>query len=63
MGQLPAPEVVAELRNEQKKSFVEIGKMYGATRQAAHKAYKKWAEKKGVNWRTRTLQPTATPDA
>jgi predicted DNA-binding protein YlxM (UPF0122 family) len=57
MGTIPSVETVVELHDRDKMTFAAIAEKFGVTRQAAHKAYKKWAEENGVKWRTRSLTP------
>ena len=59
MNKLPGGEEIHRLRTEQELPLSRIADRYGASRQAVHKTYKRWAEKNDVNWRTR---PARNPE-
>lgn len=55
MSTIPSKEYVAEQRDRYGKSFVEISTSLNVSRQAVHKAYRRFCEEHGVNWRTRNV--------
>lgn len=63
MGTIPNRVLVAEKRDRDGLSFVEIATSLNVSRQAVHKAYRKFCEEHGVDWRTRNLTPKTTSDA
>lgn len=61
MNKLPSGEEIHRLRTEQNLSLSAIAERYEATRQAAHKRHKRWAEKNNVEWRVRPTRSAANP--
>lgn len=53
MRSLPDNSVVARHRLEENQTFTAIAQRYGVSRQAVHKAFKKFAQKNDLDWRTR----------
>lgn len=61
MNKLPPGDEIHRLRTEQNLSLSAIAERYEATRQAAHKRHKRWAEKNGVEWRVRSTATATNP--
>ncbi len=58
MNQLPGGETIHRMRfgSDKTMTYREIGDRYGVSRQAAYKMHKRWAEKQGVDIRTRPVR-------